>query len=136
MNNNEKGVYKRYVLVGIASISTDLTLYATAISLGLQNFHAKAISFVFGMTLSFFLNRSFTFRTSETRFGKIKFMAVYLSALLANVSINNFLLTELAQDKQFSKFVAFLLASGTAIVINFVGMNYIVFKRQKRVDFE
>lgn len=88
------------------------------------------------MTLSFFLNRSFTFRTSETRFGKIKFTVVYLTALLANVSINNFLLTELAQDKQFSKLVCFLIASGTAIVINFVGLNYIVFKRQKRVDFE
>jgi putative flippase GtrA len=76
---------------------------------------------MFGMTLSFLLNRSFTFRRSETRYGKAKFASVYLSALVVNVSINNLLLTNLVQDNQFSKFVAFFIASGIAMAKSAIG---------------
>jgi putative flippase GtrA len=124
-------VGQRYLVVGFIAFATDMAVYTFGLFIGLHNSQAKAISFIFGMTLSFLLNRSFTFRRSETRYGKAKFASVYLSALVVNVSINNLLLTNLAQDNKFSKFVAFFIASGIAIIINFLGMNFIVFKREE-----
>jgi len=130
------GLGRRYIFVGLLAFSTDVFFYIVGLSFGLPNFQAKAISFVLGMNLSFFLNRAFTFRTSETRFGKVKFVSVYMSSLAVNVSMNSFLVMKLAHDNQFSKLFAFFAASASAIVINFVGMRYIVFKLEKRVDFD
>ena len=126
----------RYFFVGLLAFATDIFFYLVGLSFGLPNFEAKAISFFLGMNLSFFLNRAFTFRRSETRFGKVKFISVYMSSLAVNVSMNSFLVIKLAQDNQFSKPLAFFAASASAIVINFIGMRYIVFKLEKRVDFD
>lgn len=135
-NSSLSGLGRRYIFVGILAFATDMFFYIVGLRFGLQNFQAKAISFVLGMNLSFLLNRAFTFRTGETRFGKIKFVVVYSASLAVNVLMNSFLLMKLAQDSQFSKFLAFFAASATAIVINFVGMRYVVFKLEKRVGFD
>ena len=135
-NFSVSGLGLRYVLVGLLAFSTDIFFYVVGLSFGLQNFQAKAISFILGMNLSFFLNRAFTFRTRETQFGKVKFVSLYTFSLLVNVSINSILVMKLTQNSQFSKVLAFFAASATAIVINFVGMRYIVFKMEKRVDFD
>jgi len=122
-----KHVFSKYLTVGVFSFSIDFGVYIFALALGAMPVFAKFTSFLCGMILSFILNKRFTFKVSESRYGKIKFSFIYGLSLVANVGVNTVIIVVYPAGVMGSYFVAFLLASMVSILINFFGMKKLVF---------
>ena len=122
-----KHVFSKYLTVGVFSFSIDFGVYIFALALGAMPVFAKLTSFLCGMILSFILNKRFTFKVSESRYGKIKFSFIYGLSLVANVGVNTVIIVVYPAGVMGSYFVAFLLASMVSILINFFGMKKLVF---------
>lgn len=108
------------VLVDYAAYRSIL-LFSTAIDL------SKAIGFLTGTLFAYFANRHFTFHsTAPHGWQLVRFLAVYLSTLAANVAVNALALDSLSGiDHAVS--LAFVIATAISATLNFVAMKYWVF---------
>ncbi len=118
----------RFLVVGLSAVATDYMVY---VLLGrfLPTAVAKAASFAAGAVLSFVLNRLFVFRAKEK--GKVTtqvgaFVLLYATSLLLNMGVN-----AAALALGLPRGLAWLLATGTSTVANFLGMKFIVFAETK-----
>lgn len=126
----DMGVY--YVLLNIFPDSLREILYPEAVS--------KSISFLCGTFVTYNLNKFWTWRKrdrSNKRFAK--FMLLYGTSMLVNVSVNTFLLFLLHEYKNFvdlpnKYFIAFMGATGASALMNFTGQKIWVFKTKKEVE--
>jgi putative flippase GtrA len=90
---------------------------------------AKAISFILGTTTAYLLNRRFTFTATaggSARFAG--FVLLYGTTFAINIGMNALMLALLPQ-LPFRTSVAWVIAQGTATVINFVMLRTVVFRR-------
>lgn len=119
----------RFLVVGLSAVGTDYLVYMVLGRL-LPTAVAKAISFAAGAVLSFVLNRLFVFRAKEK--GKVStqvgaFVLLYATSLLLNTAVNAGGLA-----LAFPRGLAWLFATGTSTVTNFLGMKFIVFAEAKK----
>lgn len=116
----------RFIIVGCSAVVTDLASYTTLVSWFEWNFAlAKAVSFILGTIVAFIFNKYWTFEKPGYRHTEIiKFITLYSLTLGANVIVNHYSLW------LFPSFIllAFLAATGTSTVLNFVGQKWWVFK--------
>jgi putative flippase GtrA len=119
----------RFLVVGGISFSVDTFLYFAGLQIGLDASFSKALSFIAGMTITFFLNRQYTFQTREAKYGKVSFVALYGVSLLINVSVNSMMLSFFNDSPIPVHFLAFLVASLIAVFINYFGLKYVVFRK-------
>ncbi|WP_232661068.1 GtrA family protein [Pseudonocardia sp. TRM90224] len=118
----------RFVLIGALSAAVDLGSYHALLALGLWVHAAKAISFILGTTTAYLLNRRFTFAASaggRTRFAG--FVLLYGTTFTINVGVNALMLFVLP-EMPFRVTAAWVIAQGTATVINFVMLRTVVFR--------
>lgn len=123
----EKAVVRqiiRFLFSGGIAALVDIGIYASFVNtLGL--FYAKVLSFCLATVVSFFLNKYLTF-SSKAMDAKeiIKFILLYIVSAYLNGLIN---------EKSFSVFhskpVAFCIATGFCMVLNFSGQKYFVFRK-------
>ncbi len=86
---------------------------------------AKVISFVAGAVVGFIINKLWTFESKTFKTGEImKYVILYVCSATANTLVNKGVLT-LADWT----FLAFLCATGTSTVMNFLGQKFFVFKK-------
>ncbi|MDX2470896.1 MAG: GtrA family protein [SAR324 cluster bacterium] len=113
----------RFLVTGCSAVATDYLTYL----LFQQWFDlslAKGLSFVAGSVLAFILNKYWTFEVHHSTAKQlVKFTALYLSTLAANVSVNAAALQLLPEFITF----AFLCATGTSTILNFLGQKFWVF---------
>lgn len=86
---------------------------------------AKAISYVAGAFVGFLINKLWTFESKGFVFLEIvKYILLYAFSACANTAVNKkvFLLFS-------SEIFAFLCATGTSTVINFLGQKFLVFRK-------
>jgi putative flippase GtrA len=118
----------RFVAIGGLSAIVDFGSYHALLQLGVWVHAAKAISFILGTTTAYLLNRRFTFAASEggrKRFAG--FVLLYGTTFALNVGMNALMLFVLpAMPLRVS--VAWVIAQGTATVINFVMLRTVVFR--------
>lgn len=118
----------RFVAVGVVAALVDFGVYHLMLHLGLVVPVSKGISFILGTTTAYLLNRRFTF-TGETggrgRFAG--FVALYAVTLAVNIGVNSLALALLPQIA-FQTTIAWVIAQGTATVINFVMLRTVVFR--------
>lgn len=119
----------RFVLTGGFSAVVDfgsyLLLYKAA---GLQVDLAKALSFVAGTVTAYLINRRWTFAADPSRGRFLAVVALYALTFTVQVGINHVGLRVLDyRDWAFP--VAFVIAQGTATVINFVVQRALIFRR-------
>ena len=115
----------RFICSGILAVLTDLLVYYLLINF-ISYSLAKGIAFLSGTAVAYLLNKYWTFKQpvfSTTQL--IKFLALYLFSLVINVAINNYTLKEFKIT-----ILAFLIATGTSTIINFVGQKFWVFKNK------
>jgi putative flippase GtrA len=117
----------RFVLVGGLSAIVDYGTYQTLLALGVWVHLAKAVSFVLGTTTAYLLNRRWTFNAAGTTGSAIKFALLYTVTFFVNVGVNALMLT-LLSDFAGEKTVAWVIAQGTATLINFVMLRTVVFR--------
>jgi putative flippase GtrA len=119
----------RFVLIGGFCAVVDFGVYQLLLSFDLWVHAAKAVSFIAGTTTAFFLNRRFTFAAGRTGgAGQLGgFAVLYTVTFFVNVGTNALLLT-LLPESRWEIVLAWVVAQGTATVINFVMLRTVVFR--------
>ena len=120
----------RFLIVGCITVSIDFMVYCCLINLFLSDIgFAKAIGFISGCVFAYFANRFWTFKRRSARSASLlRFILVYGVGLLANVFINQSILS--FWDNTSALYTAFLIATGISATLNFMGMKWFVFTQR------
>jgi putative flippase GtrA len=121
------GQLTRFVLVGGLSALVDYGSYQALLAMGTWVHLAKAISFILGTTTAYLINRRWTFNSAGGTAPAMRFVLLYTVTFFVNTGVNAFMLYLLA-DFAGEKTVAWVIAQGTATVINFVMLRLVVFR--------
>lgn len=118
------GEFLRYLVVGVVNTVVGFGTIFLLMYLGLNPVYSNIVGYATGISLSFFLNRRFTFRvkTEKTLFQFIKFLAVLLISYLANITILIVAIYKLKMNPYFSQVVSGIVytASGFLLTKKFV----------------
>ena len=117
---------RRFVVVGGLAAVLDYGSYRLLLLLDMPIDPAKAVGFVLGTTLSYLLNRSWTFEAAGRAHVVGRFVALYATTLAVNVGVNA-AGVRLLDGVTGRITIAWLVAQGVASTLNFLGMRYLVF---------
>ncbi|WP_372451873.1 GtrA family protein [Nocardia albiluteola] len=127
----------RFILTGALSAVVDFGLYLVLWKgLGLERDVSKACSFIVGTTVAYLINRRWTFKAEPSRARFLAVVILYAVTFAAQVGINALMNTVLPAMKltlgghsvTLAVLVAFVVAQGTATVINFIVQRAVIFK--------
>ena len=117
----------RFIITGVLSAVVDFGLYVLLLALGLHVNLAKTLSFIAGTTTAYLINRRWTFRAEPSKARFIAVMVLYALTYAVQVGINYLFYLEFA-GQPWQVPVAFVIAQGTATVINFVVQRAVIFR--------
>ena len=129
---------RRFLVAGFSAVGTDTAVYFVLINY-ISHSPAKALSFISGTFVAYVLNKFWTFEQKNYSHSEIiKFITLYASTLLVNVGVNKLCLVIFAFGESLWIGIlppsapvvsAFLAATGTSTVLNFIGQKWWVFQR-------
>ena len=117
----------RFVVTGGLSAIVDFGLYVALLAAGLHVNIAKTLSFIAGTTTAFLINRRWTFQAPPSRARFIAVVALYAVTYAVQVGIN-YVFYMRFEDQPWRVPVAFVIAQGTATVINFIVQRAVIFR--------
>ena len=119
-----------FLIAGSFAVSVDYMIYRISLdSLGI--FVSKIIGFYSGVFVSFLINSYFTFSKKGKNFISSKYLLKYLIILSISMLINastNFLILYCFSFLTKINLIAFIIATITSMVFNFINLKLIVFK--------
>ncbi|BBX67791.1 membrane protein [Mycolicibacterium psychrotolerans] len=117
----------RFVVTGGLSAIVDFGLYVALLAAGLHVNVAKTLSFIAGTTTAYLINRRWTFQAPPSRARFIAVVALYAVTYAVQVGINYVFYMQF-EDQPWRVPVAFVIAQGTATVINFIVQRAVIFR--------
>ncbi|MGV0782269.1 GtrA family protein [Mycolicibacterium peregrinum] len=126
----------RFLVTGGLAAIVDFGLYVTLLRLFSTVWHvdedvrvnvAKTISFIAGTTTAYLINRRWTFQAPPSRARFIAVCVLYALTYAVQVGIN-FVFYMQFENQPWRVPVAFVIAQGTATVINFIVQRAVIFK--------
>ncbi len=117
----------RFIVTGGLSAIVDFGLYVALLAAGLHVNLAKTLSFIAGTTTAYLINRRWTFQAPPSRARFIAVVALYAVTYTVQVGINYVFYMQF-EDKPWRVPVAFVIAQGTATVINFIVQRAVIFR--------
>ncbi|ONM46439.1 GtrA family protein [Nocardia donostiensis] len=118
----------RFVATGGLSAVVDFGLYTLLLGVaGVPVNPAKGVGFVAGTTTAYLINRRWTFKAPPSRARFAAVVVLYAVTFAVQVGINWVLYRTLPQE-WWRVPLAFVVAQGTATVINFVVQRAVIFK--------
>lgn len=117
----------RFVATGGLAAIVDFTLYVALLAAGLHVNVAKTLSFIAGTTTAYLINRRWTFQAPPSTARFIAVVVLYAVTYAVQVGINYIFYMEL-DDNPWRVPVAFVIAQGTATVINFIVQRTVIFR--------
>jgi len=118
----------RFVLTGGFSAIVDFGLLKILSEVsGFQVDLAKALSFVAGTLTAYLINRRWTFGAAPSRSRFAKVMVLYALTFTVQVGLFHVVFNALEDNGQ-AKLIAFVVAQGTATVINFIVQRVWIFR--------
>jgi putative flippase GtrA len=117
----------KFLVGGGSAVIVDAVLYAL-LKQKMDVSFAKTVSYISGAAVGFIINKWWTFESKSFRISEIgKYVILYACSAAANTLVNRAVLF------LFSNTVfAFLCATGTSTIINFLGQKFVVFRKQKK----
>ena len=117
----------RFVITGGLAAVVDFGLYVPGLHAGLNVNVAKSLSFVAGTVTAYLINRRWTFQAPPSKARFLAVMLLYLLTYTVQVGINYIFYTQFAHEP-WRVPVAFVIAQGTATVINFIVQRSVIFR--------
>jgi putative flippase GtrA len=117
----------RFIVTGGLAAVVDFGLYVALLATGLHVNIAKTLSFVAGTTTAYLINRRWTFQAPPSKARFIAVCVLYGLTYAVQVGINYAFYT-LWDEKPWRVPVAFVIAQGTATIINFVVQRTVIFR--------
>jgi putative flippase GtrA len=121
----------RFIVTGGFSAVVDFGLYVALLAAGLHVNVAKTIGFVAGTTTAYLINRRWTFQAPPSTARFIAVISLYAVTYAVQVGIN-YLFYTMWDEQPWRVPVAFVIAQGTATVINFVVQRAVIFRLRSR----
>jgi putative flippase GtrA len=118
----------RFVLTGLLSAVVDFSVtILLQYVLGLNLTVAKAVGFLLGTTTAYLINRRWTFNAPPSRSRFIAVVALYAGTFAVQTALYT-VFGHIWPETVLYSALAFLIAQGTATVINFVVQRAVIFK--------
>lgn len=121
----------RFGLVGVFCALLDYGTYQGLRALGMAAVPwedvARALSFIVGTTTAYLLNKRFTFDVTGGAKQLSGFVLLYGTTFAVAVGVNRLMLL-LLPNESWEPTVAWVISQGTATMINFVMLRYVVFR--------
>ncbi len=117
----------RFVVTGGLSAIVDFGLYTVGLAVGLQVNVAKSLSFVAGTVTAYLINRHWTFQAAHSKARFVAVCVLYGLTYAVQVGINYFFYMKF-EHEPWRVPVAFVIAQGTASVINFIVQRSVIFR--------
>ena len=117
----------RFIITGGFAAIVDFGLYVAGLAIGLNVNVAKSLSFVAGTVTAYLINRRWTFQAAPSTARFVAVMLLYALTYAVQVGINYLFYMQFAHHP-WRVPVAFVIAQGTATVINFIVQRSVIFR--------